>query len=171
VFTDADLEYLSSEFVELRGLCAAAGRDIDEVRRAIAQRLSPAPPYPGVEYMPANYFQLPDAEEFRRTFTGDHPAENLTAYLDGTYFVCLRNATVENIARKGELVDEIRALRFSPRPDDATWRVQLHSRVDELDRLERPFSPDFDRSRFGRPVTRDELIEDSRRLYPLDTAA
>jgi len=36
----------------------------------------------------------------------------------------------------------------------------------ELDKLERPFSPHYDRERFGRPPTRDELIEAPRRLYP-----
>ena len=167
VLSAADLEYIHAEFVPLAELCASTEHDLAEVRAAIGARRLPAPPpYPGVEYVPANYFELPDADEFRRTFAGDSRDEALEAYLDGIYFVCLRDATVENIARKNQLVDEIRILRADPRPDDDTWLAHLHSLVDELDELERPFSPHFDRTEFGRPPSRDELIADTRRLFP-----
>jgi hypothetical protein len=123
------------------------GRDLDEVRAAIAARRLAGLPYPGLEYVPANYFDLPDADEFRRTFGGPDIEAELEAYLDGTYFVCVRDATVENMVRKEQLVAEIRRLLAELRP-----------LVDELDVLERPFSPDYDRRRFGVPPTRDELI-------------
>ena len=147
MLTDADRRYVEEQFVPLAELCAAAGRDLDDARDAIAARRLPAPPYPGLEYVPANYFELPDAAEFERTFDGPDAEEELAAYLDGTYFVCLREATVENVVRKGFLVEEIRRRLAELRP-----------LVDELDALERPFSPDYDRTRFGRPPTRDELI-------------
>jgi Family of unknown function (DUF6058) len=169
--TSADLDYIRAEFVPLLELCASTGHDIQQVRTAIAERRRPGPPYPDVEYVPANYFELPDADEFRRTFAGDSPEKVLESYLDGTYFVCVRNATVANIARKNQLVDEIEMLRSAPRPDDGAWRDRLHALVDELDAIERPFSPDFDRTRFGRPLTRDDLITGTRCRFPRGAAA
>ena len=143
MLTDADRRYVEEQSVPLAELCEMEGRELAEVRAAIAARRLAAPPYPAMEYVPANYFRLPDAEA------------ELDAYLDGTYFVCLRDATVENVERKGFLVDEIRRRLAELRP-----------LVEELDALERPFSPDYDRMRFGRPPTRDELIAPFR--TPLD---
>ncbi len=147
MLSDADLEYIRREFVPLADLCRAHGRELGEVRAAIAARRLPGFPYPGQEYMPANYVDLPDAEEFLGTFPGPNAEAELDAYLDGTYFVCIRDATVANIAQKEQLVTEIRRLLAELRP-----------LVDELDELERPFSPDYDRQRFGVLPTRDELI-------------
>jgi len=166
MLTDADRRYVREQFVPLEELCAEAGRDIAEVRRRIAGRELPAAPYPGLEYLPAGYFELPDAEEFRRTFNGPELEAELSSYLDGTYFVCLRDATVDNIVRKEALVTQVRALLAAPRPAAAGWRAELRAAVDELDVLERPFSPDYDRRRFGKPPTRDELIDGARRRYP-----
>jgi hypothetical protein len=140
MLTGADLDYIKAEFVPLEELCAAAGHDPDVIRGDIAARRRPGFPYPGVEYLPANYFELPDAASF--PFPDD-----IESYLDGTYFVCVRQATPANIARKEDLVTEIRARLAELRP-----------LVAELDELERPFSPDYDRTRFGVPPTRDELI-------------
>lgn len=137
MLTDADLRYCREQFVPLADLCD----DLDAVRARIAARELPAPPYPGLELVPADYFELAARVD-------ELPAEDREAFLDGTYFVCLKHATPENIARKGELVDSLRAL------------------VAELDMLERPFSPDYDRARFGRPPTRDELIGEPRRRFP-----
>lgn len=147
VLSEADLEYIRREFVPLADLCRTNGHDLDEVRAAIAARRLPGFPYPDQEYVPANYFDLPDAEEFLQTFDGPDAEAELESYLDGTYFVCVRDATVGNIARKEQLVTQIRRLLAELRP-----------LVDELDELERPFSPDYDRKRFGVPPTRDELI-------------
>lgn len=124
------------------------------MRDEITSRERAAPPYPGVEYVPANYFELPDADEFRRTFDGPDLEGELEAYLDGTYFVCVKDATVANIRRKEELVMQIRSLLG-----------ELRVAVEELDRLERPFSPDYDRKRFGKSPIRDELIEPFRNLW------
>lgn len=166
VLTDADRRYVREQFVPLEELCAQGGRDITDVRRRIASRELPAAPYPGLDYLPADYFDLPDAAEFRRSFRGPELEAELSSYLDGTYFVCLRNATVDNIVRKEGLVTQVRALLAAPRPAVAGWRSQLRAAVDELELLERPFSPDYDRRRFGRPPTRDELIDGARRRFP-----
>lgn len=166
MLTDRDLAYIRDELVPLVDLCRTAGRDLEEVRRLIADRILPAPPYPGVEAVPADYFDLPDAAGFAAAYDGSDPDENLAAYLDGTYFVCLRRATPANVARKGALVDELRGLLAEPHPGNAAWAARLRDAVDELDALERPFSPDYDRTRFGRPPTRDELIAEPRRRWP-----
>lgn len=154
MLSDADHAYIREQFVPLADVCAAAGRDVDEVRADIAARRRAAPPYPGVEYVPVNYLELPDADEFRRTFDGPDAEAELESYLDGTYFVCVQDATVANIIRKEELVRQIRATL-----------AELRAAVEELDALERPFSPDLDRERFGKPPTRDELIEPLKRLW------
>jgi hypothetical protein len=171
MLTDADIAYVEREFVPLADLCAAAGHDLEETRARIAARELPSPPYPGVEYVPAGYFDLPDAATFVAEYDGSDPEDNLAAYLDGTYFVCLRHPTPATIVRKGELVDELRELLADPRADDEVWREALRQRVDELDGIELPFSPDYDRVRFERPPTRDELIAEPRRRWPAVFAA
>jgi hypothetical protein len=166
MLTDADIAYVEREFVPLADLCAAAGRDLAETRARIAARELPAPPYPGLEHVPADYFDLPDAEAFVAVYDGPDREDDLAAYLDGTYFVCLRHATTANMIRKEQLVRELRDLIAAPREGDTTWRQALRERVDALDGLERPFSPDYDRVRFERPPTRDELIDAPRRRWP-----
>jgi hypothetical protein len=159
VLSDADRAYVREQFVPLSEVCEAAGRDVDEVRAEIASRRRAAPPYPGLEYVPADYLELPDADEFRRTFDGPDADAELESYLDGTYFVCVKEATVANIRRKEELVTLVRGLLDKP-------GAELRAAVDELDALERPFSPDYDRTRFGKPPTRDELIAAPRERFP-----
>lgn len=154
MLSDADIRYVHEQFVPLEDLC----EEIEDVRARIAARTLPAPPYPGLELVPRDYFELPDAAAY--------PEEDRDGFLDGTYFVCLVRATPENIARKSELVDSLRALLAAPRPHDEDWCDDLRAQVGELDALERPFSPDYDRERFGRPPTRDELIAAPRAAYP-----
>jgi hypothetical protein len=67
--------------------------------------------------------------------------------------------------RKDELVDAIEAQLEQPEPGSSGWLVDLHALVDELDALEPPFAP-YDRLRFGRPVSRDRLIDDVRTQFP-----
>src|SRR5919198_275047 len=51
--------------------------------------------------------------------------------------------------------------------DEADWREALREQVDELDELEREFSPDYDRSeQLDRPPTRDLIIRAARERYP-----
>lgn len=133
----------------------------------------------GVGMFPLDYFRLVDeaggeeslhAEFSRRLAAAGSPetlAEDWAGYLDGLYGVCLRDVTPETMVRKEHLVRSVGDLLARPRPEDGDWRRQLREQVDELDALERPFSPDYDRSgRFPQPPTRDRLIETPRRLYP-----
>jgi Family of unknown function (DUF6058) len=162
MLSGADLRYLSEQFVPLADLCD----DVEDARRRIASGDLPALPYPGLEFVPADYFELPLGDSFAERYRGDDLADDLDGLMSGMYFVCLREATPENIVRKDRLVTSVRALLAEPRPDNSTWCAALRSQVDELDELERPFSPDYDRQRFGRPTTRDELIAEPRRRYP-----
>jgi hypothetical protein len=166
MYTDADVQYILEQFVPLEDLCHVRGADIHEVRRRIVAGEMPLPPYRGFELVPDDYFDLPDAREFMRSYHGAVLADDLNAYLAGTYFVCLVHATLDSIVRKEALVTELRRLLADPRPDDEVWVRAMREQVDELDGLERPFSPDYDRTRFGRPPTRDELIDEPRRRWP-----
>jgi hypothetical protein len=169
VLTERDIRYVRSEFVPLDILCREAGREPEDVRALIAERWIPGPAYvlpDGTEMVPEDYFEYPDRTAFDRDYPGDDLEGDREGYLDGTYFVCLRHPTLANILRKTELVDAIRALLAEPQRDSEEWRRELRASVDELDELERPFSPDHDRVVFGRPPTRDELIGEPRRRYP-----
>jgi hypothetical protein len=116
----------------------------------------------GSEWVPRDYLPGFERAEFeRRYLDACRPWE---AYLGGVYQVCLRRVTPEAIVRKDELVSELAHALLEPRPSDADWRARVRDAVDELDALERPFSPDHDRTAFGRPPTRDLLVARGRML-------
>jgi hypothetical protein len=71
------------------------------------------------------------------------------------------------IVRKNTLVASVSELLMLPRPASADWRESLRRQVDELDGLERDFTPDRDRSPAQeRQPTRDLLIRAARERYP-----
>jgi hypothetical protein len=155
--TQADVEYIRENFVPLNELCAAHGQSADRVRALIAAGSLPAASYvleDGTEMVPAEYFELVD--EVGSEWEG---------YLSGAYGVCLKHVTPENIARKSALVAGIEGLLAAPQPEDADWRTSLRTSVDELDELERPFAPAYDRARWG-PSSRDRCITAARERYP-----
>jgi len=53
-----------------------------------------------------------------------------------------------------------------PQREDGRWLTDLKESVDELDRLEREFCA-FDRTYFGRPVSRDTYINAVRERFPV----
>jgi hypothetical protein len=140
----------------------------------------PGPAYiiDGELYVPPDYFeQERDPVRFRERFIAEavklglKDAETLAVsawkhFLTGIYGVCLNSVTPENIARKQSLLQRIETLTAEPRREDARWVAQLRDAVNELDALERPFSPVYDRIRFGRPPTRDSHINDVRLRFP-----
>ena len=185
-FTEADLAYLRNEFLTLEEVCAGRSETVEEVRRLIAERRLPQPPYvldDGTELVPRDYFALADAAggidgirgEFERRYRTALERYGLEferelferrweGYVDGTPAICMREVTPETVIRKRLLIVEIERLTAEPHPGDGTWQSSLRSAVDELDILERPFAPDYDRARFV--PTRDTYIRDVRDAYP-----
>jgi Family of unknown function (DUF6058) len=182
-YTPADLDYLRANYLPLEQLCAGRPETADEIRALIGEGRLPKPSYvldDGTELYPADYFRFvdeaggPDAlgARFADRLGAAGAAEDLDlhwqTYMDGTYGVCLWDVTPETIARKAKLVSSISELLMLARPAEEDWRRRLRDEVDELDALERQFTPDYDRdeSRFGRKPTRDLLINAARERYP-----
>ena len=173
--TDADVAYVRANYLSLEEACAGRPEMPDEVRRGIAAGELPQPSYvrpDATEMVPPDYFAIADAgrAEFERRFlaAGGEPSEveaEWNSYLSGDYGVCLKEQTPENIVRKTRLVSLIEGLLADPKPSDAGWREQLRTSVDELDALERPFAPEYDRARWG-PSSRDRCITGARERYP-----
>jgi hypothetical protein len=181
-FTAADLAYIRAGYLTLDELCAVRDETPADVRRLIDGALLPRPSYvldDGTEMFPADYFRLADEaggpaalpahfDKRLREAGCDDVQSEWQGYLSGLYSVCLRDVTPETIARKTALVSSLCERLVLARPRDPTWRELLRAEVDELDELEREFSPDYDRNeeRFGCKPTRDLLINAARERYP-----
>ncbi len=186
-FTRADLAYLSDGYSTLEALCADRAESAAEVKELIEQGLLPRPSYildDGTGLFPSDYFRLADEaggpERLREWFadrhraaslahgrTGDELEQDWQAYLNGTFGICLQQVTPETIVRKAVLVASLCELLMLPRPRDAEWRRAMREQVEELDALEREFTPDYDRGEEqDRPPTRDLLIAAARERYP-----
>ena len=173
--TTADVEYVLANYVPLEAACAGRSESPDDVRQLIAEQRLPQPSYvlpDGTEMVPVDYFTLADAgrKDFARRYLdaggkASALAEEWEGYLSGAYGVCLKEQSPENIVRKDQLVTGIEELLAEPRPEDANWRDRLRTSVDELDRLERPFAPEYDRARWG-ASSRDLCITAPRERYP-----
>jgi hypothetical protein len=177
--TEADDAYVARTHVTLDELCADRTETADDVRADMLAERLPLPSYlrtDGTEMVPADYFRLADeaggVDElpawFARHWTDSaHAAAEWRAYLDGQY-VCLRAVTPPAMQRKDELTDAI--TDQLARPADSSWRDRLHELVDELDGLLAEFT-DYDRLRFGGPVSRDRFVTDVRATYPRSSVA
>jgi len=178
--TADDDVYVSEWFVPVDELAERASLDVEEIRRLqLANRL-PLPSYirsDGTQMVAHDLLELAKEaggfDELPAWFARqwDSPVDAVrewTDYLSGLY-VCLRSWRPENMRRKDELVALISAALERPEPDNGAWLARLHQLIDELDALEPPFAP-YDRLRFGGPVSRDRLITEPRRNYPLNLA-
>jgi hypothetical protein len=179
--TAADIDYIRDNYVTLEEACAGRRETPERVLALVEAGRLPEPSYwlpDGTAMVPADYFVLLDKAgslsdlraHFSRRFldAGGEPADvddEWNAYLNGLYGVCLRNVTPETIVRKSALVGSLGGLLADPRPQDDEWKATLRRQVDDLDTLERDFSPDYDRTRFDRPPTRDRLIAAARKRY------
>ena len=173
--TAADIAYVRANYRTLEEACAERSETFDEVRKLIAEARLPQPSYvlpDGTEMVPADYFDLADAgrQDFARRFleAGGAPSdleEEWQGYLSGAYGVCLKVQSPENIVRKDQLVRAIERRLERPSPADPEWRDQLRTSVEELDLLERPFAPDYDRARWG-PSSRDRCVTAPRERFP-----
>jgi hypothetical protein len=181
-YTAADLDYLRVNYLTLEQVCAERPESPEKIRALIAKGRLPKPSYvldDGTEMFPADYFRFVDeaggpdalrarfAERLESAGAGDLDL-HWQSYMDGIYGVCLWDVTPETIARKARLVSSISELLMLARPAEADWRQRLRDEVEELDALERQFTPDYDRdeTRFGRKPTRDLLIDAARERYP-----
>jgi hypothetical protein len=177
-----DIDYILDNFRSLEQVCRDRGEDPAEVRLLIRERQLPAPSYvlaDGDEMVPEDYFLFVDEaggpkhlrQEYERRYraaggAASVLAEDWNGYMDGVFGVCLRAVSPETIVRKSELVRSIEGLLANAAPEDLAWQEQLRNEVDELDSLEREFSPDHDRQRFATPPSRDRLIATAREHYP-----
>jgi hypothetical protein len=181
-YTAADVDYLRANYLTLEQVCAERPESLEKIRALIAKGRLPKPSYvldDGTEMFPADYFRFVDeaggpdglrarfAERLEAAGAGDLDL-HWQSYMDGIYGVCLWDVTPETIARKAKLVSSISELLMLARPAEADWRQRLRDEVEELDALERQFTPDYDRdeTRFGRKPTRDLLIDAARERYP-----
>jgi hypothetical protein len=174
--TPSDDAYVSAWYVTIEELAQTSRLEADEIRRLMLANRVPVPSYirsDGKQMVPRDLLDLLEEAGGADRLTGwfaarwDSPAEAIEqwdAYLSGQY-VCLRRVHPDNMRRKDELVAAISAELETPRPDSGEWLERLHMLVDELDDIEPPFAP-YDRLRFGRPLSRDRLIDDVRRQFP-----
>jgi len=184
--TEADIAYLRDNYVTLPELCADRQETPEEIERHIEQGLLPGPSYAledGTGFFPRDYFRIADEaggpSDLRAAFAARYQAareseraddgleEVWEMYLQGVWGICLRDVTPETIVRKNALVSSLSELLALPRPTSPDWRLALRAQVEELDDLEREFSPDFDRGDAQeRPPTRDLLLAAARERYP-----
>src|SRR5437763_12202815 len=179
--TEADLDYISSNYLTLEQLCDGRAESPNELRSLMAARKLPEPSYvlpDGTGMFPADYFRLVDeaggVDGLREHFAARHRAadgkdldQDWEMYLDGTWGICLRDVTPETIVRKNTLVSSLCELLVLAQPRYEDWRQALPEQVGDLDELERQFSPGFDRSEeIDRLPTRDLLIAAARERYP-----
>lgn len=176
--TAADIRYVRSHYVTLDQLARGVGEaDWPGARlpRATYQLADGTLWYPrdwwrlhdeagGVAELPAMFARRLRAAAAARGHVCDAGAE-WDAYLAGLYGACLREVTPEGIVEKDWLVTRLDRALAEPRPDDADWQAALRADVAALDRISRPFA-DCDRLRFGRPTSRDRLIEGARHRHP-----
>lgn len=180
---DPDVAYIRASFVTAATLVRGRAVSIDDVR-AWSGAWLPRPSYRvGDEprFAPDWWRLHDDAGDlagirplFERRYRAAADAlgyaaaavgEAWAAYLAGDYGVCLREVTPENIVAKARLVERLDRAIADPRPDDPRWCASLRAEVELLDGLTRRFAA-RDRVRFGRPTSRDRLIDGPRRGFP-----
>lgn len=182
--TEADTQYIREHFVPLEALCRGRPEMPGQVRQRIEARELPAPTYwlaDGTPMFPREYFRLWDEHgpQLRSRFverwlsaarragadaTLAAAEDEWDGYLRGVYFACLREVTPENVFRKEALVRSLDALIADARPQDPAWCARLRAELEALDGLEMPFCG-WDRLRFGRPVSRERVIDGPRRRW------
>jgi hypothetical protein len=186
-FTEADRRLIEADFTTLAELCSQQGIDEPEVEAMIAAGRLPQPAYTlpdGRRMVPDDYFRLYDevggADDLRAYFIDSferaahaagldftdewNPVSEWTDYIDGTYWVCLRDASPDVIVEKERHIRTISQLVNLPDPESAQWRERLRTSVRALDVIERPFT-DFDRARWDY-TSRGRYITEIERRYP-----
>jgi Zn-finger nucleic acid-binding protein len=186
-FTESDLRLIEADFKTLAELCSGREVDAGEIERLIDAGRMPQPAYTlpdGQRMFPDDYLELYDEaggpdrlrDYFLEQFEAAARAAGLefnaewnlesewTDYLDGTYWICLRNARPEVMIDKERQIRTISELVRSPQPQSKDWRQQLRAAVGALDAIERPFT-DFDRARWDY-TSRERYITSIKQRYP-----
>jgi Family of unknown function (DUF6058) len=179
--TEADVNYICANYRTLEELCEGRPEPAYNVQKLIEARRLPQPSYvlpDGTGMFPADYFRLVDeaggVDGLREHFAARHRAvdgkdldRDWEMYLDGIWGICLCDVAPETIVRKNTLVSSLCELLVLARPRYEDWQHALREQVEELDALERAFSPDFDRGdQMDRLPTRDLIIKAARERYP-----
>ena len=183
--TGADLDYVCSSYVPLEALARRERVQPDRLAAWIEGTRLPRPAYllpDGTPVFPPDLLDLVraagDVEALphhfaRRTelaarmlgIAPDTREADWEDYLSGEYGICLRQVTPETLVLKETLVQRIERALAAPHPDELRWRRSLAFEIDGLDALVRPFAR-VDRERFGRPTSRERLVEAPRRRWP-----
>ena len=184
VLTGADLEYVCSSYLHLEEIARRQRLDPEQLAGWIEAGHLPRPAYllpDGTPVFPPDLLDLVRSagdlaalpHHFaRRTElaarmlgVGANTREaDWEDYLSGEYGICLRQVTPETLVLKETLVERIDRAVAAPRPDELRWRRALAFEIDGLDALVRPFAQ-VDAVRFGRPTSRERLIEAPRRRW------
>ena len=179
--TTEDDAYASEWYMPLETLAETAAIPASELRRLMLADRLPLPSYilsDGTQMVARDLLELPRRaggyEKLPAWFgeqfgSGRDAIREWDGYLRGHY-VCLRDVLPETIRRKEELVKAITAAVAKPDPESGQWLESLHRLVDELDKLEPPFTA-YDRLRFGGPVSRDTCINAVRARFPRRSAS
>jgi hypothetical protein len=181
----SDLRYIRQNFAPLAKVCRIHGIELSTATAHIRARRLPLPSYAledGTPMYPRDVFALLEAassidaltehflaryEAIARSHSAFDPQKGFRewdGYTSGEYGVCLRQVTPETIFLKERLVTLLEEQLTDARPEEEAWRARLSERVRALDALERPFTT-CDRFRFGRPSSRERLIDEPRKRY------
>jgi len=118
----------------------------------------------GVDALPEHFARRTELAARLLGFGANTREADWEDYLSGEYGICLRQVTPETLVLKEALVERIERALAARRPQDPSWRRALAFEVDGLDALIRPFAR-IDRVRFGRPTSRERLVELPRRRW------
>lgn len=129
---------------------------IEEFRRAL-HRIRRAEPG-----LYSTFVQASGSEEQSEALAAEEQWKDL---LRGEWGVCLKTPWVPCMIQKGRLMQQISSLIASPQADSVAWTGKLRKSVDALDRLEQQFAQ-WDRTRFGRSISRDTYITEVRARFP-----
>jgi len=179
-----DLDYVCASYLPLGDIARSAQVELPQLARWIEAGQLPRPAYllpdgtpvfppdlldlvrsaGSVDALPEHFAQRTELAARLLGFGANTREADWEDYLSGEYGICLRQVTPETLVLKEALVERIDRALATPRPEDPRWRRALAFEVDGLDALIRPFAR-IDRVRFGRPTSRERLVEAPRRRW------
>ena len=182
--TGVDLDYVCSSYLPLDSLAQREGIHGDRLAAWIEAGRLPRPAYllpdgtavfppdlldlvrsaGDIDALPAHFAQRTELAARLLGIGANTREADWEDYLSGEYGICLRQVTPETLVLKEALVERIDRALAEPQPQDPRWRRTLAFEVGGLDALIRPFAR-VDRIRFGRPTSRERLVEAPRRRW------